>query len=521
MKRLISPQAFSIFFAVLFVHLFLFRDLGINWPIYVWSILGVAMVIKRPPINFETGLTVGGTLLSSALVAWHHSTISFFTSIVFLFISAGVILEPRFKALHISGLMSLVHSVQSQLAFIKGITQGVFGQGVQYRKARTVLSVAIPVLVIVAFGLIYEAANPIFEGVMAGIHTRFEQFFTWLWERIDPDTFWTFIAGLLIANFILLNTLSNTLKSHVSSLTEVLARNKVRRSTLLPKRMMGLKMELKNGVIMLIGLNALLLAINVIDINWVWFGFEFEGEYLKQFVHEGTSMLIFSIMLSMAVVLFYFRGNLNFYKSNGTLKILTYAWIIQNMVLVLSVAIRNYWYIHYYGMAYKRIGVFLFLLATLIGLLTVLMKVKNINSSHFLLRWNSASVLGVLLLMSCFNWDIIIAKYNFEHSDRAFVHLNFMSELTEKALPYLQKTDQELAMIEQHNQEMLQIYDVLDNDGGSSSSLSRESYRRLYMSPSDYQEKVAYETKIFKSDHESKHWLEWNYADHKAFNLLN
>jgi hypothetical protein len=62
--------------------------------------------------------------------------------------------------------------------------------------------------------------------------------------------------------------------------------------------------EYKAGIVLLIALNALLLFVNIIDIKWVWIGFEFEGQYLKEFVHKGTYLLILSIIISIGIVLY-------------------------------------------------------------------------------------------------------------------------------------------------------------------------------------------------------------------------
>ena len=63
--------------------------------------------------------------------------------------------------------------------------------------------------------------------------------------------------------------------------------------------------------------NVLLLVVNIIDINWLWIDFNPKSiDNLSQLVHEGTYVLIFSILLSMAIIEYFFRGNINFYKKN-------------------------------------------------------------------------------------------------------------------------------------------------------------------------------------------------------------
>ena len=105
-----------------------------------------------------------------------------------------------------------------------------------------------------------------------------------------------------------------------------------------------------------------------------------------EFVHEGTWLLVFSVFLSAAIALFFFKGNLNYFSKNKWLKRLTIVWIAQNLVMVISVMLRNYWYITYFGLAYKRIAVLFFLLLTMIGLITIIIKILNKKSSYYLWR---------------------------------------------------------------------------------------------------------------------------------------
>jgi hypothetical protein len=185
-------------------------------------------------------------------------------------------------------------------------------------------------------------------------------------------------------------------------------------------------------------LNALLLLVNAVDIHWLWFGFEAApGFDLTQFVHEGTYVLIFSIMLAAGIMLWFFRRNLNFYKPG--LPLLRWGatlWVVQNAVLAVSVGLRNYYYIEATELAYKRIGVYGFLLLTLFGLGTVLLKIWQRRSSFSLVRLNSWAAYAVLLLLAAGNWEIWIAEYNLQPR---FTRLNigFLLTMPPRVLPVL------------------------------------------------------------------------------------
>jgi hypothetical protein len=213
-------------------------------------------------------------------------------------------------------------------------------------------------------------------------------------------------------------------------------------------RFTALKTELNSGILLLAFLNLALAVMNVLDIYHVWLFFEWDGGYLKQFVHEGTWLLIISVLISMVIVIWYFRGNLNFYSGNRLLVRLSVIWLLQNALLVVSVAIRNIWYIHYFNLAYKRIWVFAFLILVLIGIITVFIKLRNRKSVQYLLVRNSLFAYGIVVFIGFFNWDLIIARYNVKHTDSAFFHTDFMMNLNSSTLPVLILDPQTLRQID-------------------------------------------------------------------------
>jgi hypothetical protein len=256
---------------------------------------------------------------------------------------------------------------------------------------------------------------------------------------------------------------------------------------------MKLKYELLSAIILLILINILLLIVNVIDINWVWFGFKYSAAFdMKQFVHEGTYLLIVSILLSMGIMLYFFRRNLNFYSKSSFIKWMTYSWIAQNMVLAISVAVRNYLYIQYWGLAYKRIGVIMFLIAVVYGLFSLYIKIRYTKTAYYLIKKNLLAVYIILLVSSLLNWDGIITKNNLVHPFKNHMETSYLLSLSDKVLP----------MIEKQNQ-------VLDQDlkFNTYASFSPYSYRQYYKLRVDQ----------FLSDYKKRSWTSWNYAEWKAY----
>ncbi len=366
----------------------------------------------------------------------------------------------------------------------------------------------IPLMIVAVFFLIYSFSNTVFKDVLntVGIALQhfFARFFDWFnWERFGFLMLGLFVTGGLIlkmkSNYFsekefgkhndLLRKKNDLKKWKASAMFDLL--------TLFMGRFANGIMALRNentvGIISLLMLNVLLLFINAIDIVYVWFGFSYSpSSNLTQYVHEGTGMLIFSIVLAMFVLLFFFRGNLNFYKKNKWLRFGAYSWIIQNAVLVISVLIRDYYYITHMGLAYKRIGVLVFLLMVLVGLITVFIKIHQRKTAYYLWRVNGWFAVVLLVAASCIHWDETIASYNLAHKSNIPLDVKFLLSLSDKTLPLLEK-----------NQDVLQA--KKEKVIGEGEYLLRSNLTEL--------EIVEIRKKEFFEKQKTYSWLSWNVTD--------
>ncbi|MEM7039673.1 MAG: DUF4153 domain-containing protein, partial [Bacteroidota bacterium] len=98
---------------------------------------------------------------------------------------------------------------------------------------------------------------------------------------------------------------------------------------------------------------------------------------------------------------------------------------------------RNYHYIDYHGLAYKRIGVIFFLLLTLFGLVTLWLKIRNKRTFFHVVRVNAWATYGVLLVLALVNWDMVIARHNIAHTKDKVIDVPFLLDLSDKVLPIL------------------------------------------------------------------------------------
>lgn len=403
---------------------------------------------------------------------------------------------------------ALLNFLLMVVSFSKGLGALYRGKlpGIGLRRA--LRFVVLPLLIVAVFVLVYALANTVFMQALSdmglAVEQFFEQFFSWLsFGRLAFLLFGLFVTGALLLK-------SNALffqETDGAQHNDLVRRKRSMRQwqqsgwfdilTLFMGRfangMLALRNEHTVGIISLVLLNGLLLCINAIDVVYVWFGFSYKpGLNLSQYVHEGAGMLIFSIVLAMLVLLFFFRGNLNFYTRNKWLRRGAYLWILQNVVLAISVLIRDYYYFVHMGMAYKRIGVVVFLALVLAGLCTIFIKIHYRKSNYYLFRVNAWVAIVVMVLCSCVHWDEWIASHNLSRKGEIPVDVNFLLNLSDRTLP----------IIEQHKE-------VLD----TAYLKAHDEVNYIYgarMTPLQYFEMRKQQ---FFETQKGYSWLSWNWSD--------
>ncbi len=476
------------------------KALGINLFIAEISLLIFLIKSKQFKLqSFNTILVFFGVLITSIVSIIIHSILSYLINFLSLFILIGVLIYPEIKSLLNSISLSFYNLLNSQINFINTLLSSNTN-GLKIRKLVKKTSIfIIPLFIILVFIVLYRNSNPVFNELVTDFLNSINNYLALFFENIDLTLFFTMLICLFISNVLIFKTINKKIIDSDINATFLLNRTKIKKNRLF--KFNDLKNEYKAGIFLLIVLNILLLILNLIDINWVWFNFKWEGQFLKQFVHEGTYLLILSILISIGLVLFFFRENLNFYSKNKTLKYLSYVWLIQNGILTISVAIRNFYYINYFSLAYKRIGVLLFLILTLYGLYTVFNKVKNKKTNFYLFQYNFSALFILLIVCSTVNWDKVIVNYNFKHANKSFLELNYLVDFSDKTLPYLDKPLLELEKINKIQTEKFPYY-------------------KNYMTPKDYYSIIQNRKKKFIKNWEGKSFLSWNYAEYMAYKKI-
>ena len=176
---------------------------------------------------------------------------------------------------------------------------------------------------------------------------------------------------------------------------------------------LDLDFERKSGEITLILLNLMLLVF-IVTYNYEQF-FEVavaQASKLSSDTHERVNSVIFSTLMAVGVILFYFKGGFNFDKKAATLKKLAKIWIFLNGVLIISTIVKNSEYVSFFGLTYKRLGVYAFLILAIIGLVYAFLKITKQKTNAYLFNQMVWYFYGTVLLCSFVNWGNLITTYN-------------------------------------------------------------------------------------------------------------
>lgn len=425
----------SIFLSILAFHgLFYEAEHGINVILYAQLQIGLLYWCK--PHAFKHSTTqwaLGAWLLAGVFVVVHHSLFSIIIYWFAMVVCWGYLVE-------VSAKFWLFAAIESIFSFFSNWLYGIANTFKQLGKQEDGVSSSwyqlrllfVPVILIVPFYLIYSQANTTFEVLNSRLAAWFTEHLVF---DLEAGRIWHLILGALLASALLVARVGWKKVHQVShKWSFILHRQRGTKWPSFSFKTTALRSEYKIAWLSLAALNVLLLFINILDLIFVWFTPQERTAYeLSQYVHEGTWLLILSIILAMLVVLVFFRANLNFFSAAKPLRILAYAWLAQNAFLAWSVAVRNIHYISAYKLAHGRIVVFFFLGVVLFGLYTMYEKVRGPKTAYYLVQVNGWAVGVALLVASSVNWDNFITSYNLRYDDPDHYYLYY--SLTNNLVP--------------------------------------------------------------------------------------
>lgn len=481
------PQHLFIAGLILFHFLFWQEGIGLNWTFFtlfaVLSVRPMKLPNQRewlyllPFIAANTGLLFFHTLFSIAAV--------FLTFVTYL----GFIANQQYSVFEnfANSSLSFLFQIRSTRESRAALPQ------TQRRWARVFTIAIVPVSLFALFYTLFLAGNPIFKDYSDRGFTQVASVFD------GVNGFWVLfmLLGVVLVNWALLSRRTPFVRIHSKRRLE-----RIRKSRRPFFGTLDLKREYQAAVILFTLLNILFLVVNFIDVKWVWFQFYVQENFnLKEFVHEGVGWLIFTTLLSAGILLFYFRRNLNFYPGNNRLKQLATLWVIQNLILSISVAIRTFHYIHFHGLAPLRIGVLLFVSLIIVCFIFVGLKINNANTTGWVTKWVSGYAMTLLGFGALVPWNHWIAEHNLAHEIRNEVDVDYYLELGPELYPTL--------------------YANLDRIGEQIEAHQSNDTRWVqYSSVEEFKNHLDHLSDRYIQEYESVSFMSWNLAGQRAYSEL-
>ena len=434
--------------AILFSTLFHQQGIGLNLSMF--SVLTIVLLIIYNKKLFKKRSTIVFSivyLLTAISLFLYKSNLSIISNVIAFFTLIGHVSEQN-----TSIYISLINGIYTTIAgffhrnynVIENEEKVVLKQKVDYLHLTKII--VIPLTLIIIFVSLYKNGNPMFTDLVSKIDFSF------------INVQWLLLAAL---GYYLLSNIHNPIRIDPATNTDLNTGNGLNKKGEL--NIENLKKENQLGFILISLLNVLILFFLITDITYLISTNDLRASAFSNQVHNGINTLIASIVIVIIIILYFFRGNLNFFKDNKNLKTVAYIWIVLNIILVINIVIKDYQYIYYFGFTYKRIGVLIYLLLTIIGLLTTAIKVSQIKNFWYLFRVNTLTAFTILIISSTINWDNHITYYNLNQArSMDFNYLiNLSNNNTFLLKDYIDKNDlnveKELAVEKKHKKYMIEL----------------------------------------------------------------
>jgi hypothetical protein len=446
--------------SIVFTLLFYKESIGVNLTIFGLVLTGLICYFFQDRFTDRSHLVLVLTsILSCFAFAWYGDFVSFlamFMSIVFL----------QFKT----------HDVQLKimqvfpLVFVNGITSigrvFMFSQWLPEKKIhnnfakKLIAYFIIPVVFVALFFTVYSFGSDHFSSLFTDYQLDLD-----IWQLLVITVLGFYISFTFWNYWIpeVCYDLNPKLNNEFSNDEKAINENTF--------SFLDLNFERKSGEITLLLLN-LMLLIFIVTYNYEQFFEVIETSKLSADTHERVNAIIFSIVMAVGVILFYFKGGFNFDEKAANLKRLAKVWIVLNGALILSTAVKNSEYVSFFGLTYKRLGVYAFLILAIIGLVYAFFKITKQKTNAYLFNQMIWYFYGTVLLCSFFNWGSLITNYNI--SVNKGVEPKFLSGLN-------------------FNDETRREYFLLHNLDGQYSEIQRENEIKRYQNETVLSKILYYE----------------------------
>lgn len=420
----------TLWLSAVVAHTYLFYNQvqGYNAPVFSMLIIILVGAAHRHLLSAPAWWMGAAMQLTAAVaVAWHVSAWLQIFYVLALFVFLGLTYAPK-SSLHLAWLNGFVAAnfagfLVNLPTFFKEfdlISKATFRGKTRFKPSFFLM----PFSVTTIFYFLYSWANPDFWIDFSFIETHINFLFIGA----------VFVGMMWLCPFFFPWGIESAVNLDAARSDSLVRTRSVKKWI----NALSLRYENRQGVLLFGMLNLLIFCFILFNAIQMFFpDLQQSPKGFSEQVHEGFNALIISILSAIGLIVYYFRGNQNFYSERQRLIQLAVLWIVLNALLAIFTFYKNTLYIEVFGLTYKRVGVYIALGLTVGGLVLTYIKIKKLKSNWFLLRRTSWSVYIVLICYGLVDWDRGITCYNIEKAKQ--LDVKYLTELGPTALPYLQQ----------------------------------------------------------------------------------
>ncbi len=473
---------------------------GVNFFLFsIFIVIASAFFNKNILSNTQWRIAAASSLVTGFTVMLFGTPITYIANVLSLSLMSVFSVSPKSSV--IFGLFYAAYSFMTAIGFMfVDMVERKPGKHKNEKssdKIWTKLMIYIGiVLVVILFFVLYRNSNVLFYEFTKKINLDFISL---------PWIGFTLLGFILLYGFFYHRNLSFLYQVEEKRSDDFSKEHDEQKHDRFFGKSLSIKSEYISGLILLGLLNFMLVFLNALDVGFLWAGVKLpNGVTYAQFVHQGIGNLIISIIIAILIIMFYYRGRLNFYNKISGLKFLTYFWIIQNIFMVISTVMRNNLYIQEYSLTQKRIGVYVWLFLAIIGLSVTFIKIFKKKNNWFLFRKTGWAFFIFMVIATSVNWDQLITNYNIKKSERLDKY--YLLNLGYTNIPDLLKLEKDTS-------------DISDNYyyDWNFKNLFRSFSRREYdFQKRNFLPRLHYKMYDFLKIQQNKTWKSWVYDFHRT-----
>lgn len=397
MKNFVNFLCTTVLFVVLFYRQ---EALGFNLTLFCLMLLGFVIFNRTGKSKLNPWLVLA--VITSALsFAWYADPLSFAA----LFLSMLAV-SYHSKSRRIHSVLYPVFAAVNSVCFVGSVfmlknwlPERLYKN---YSVRRAMMLFVLPIAIAVIFLLVYIGSSDLMAEFVARFFHNFNLPMLIILTILGFTLMFCFWFKYLPKSILLFNQNLTNQFSHDVTIGMDTSKLSVERQSALTA------LTLING----------LLVLFLVAYNYEQFFQSVKISELSADTHQRVGTVIFSIVLAIAVILFYFRRELNFDPKIGSTKKMVYIWIALNSLLVLSAFLKNGQYIIFYGLTFKRIAVMIFLILCWLGLLFTFFKIKNRKTNFYLVQTMLNIGFTFLIVLAPVNFSWIVTKYNLDFIEK-------------------------------------------------------------------------------------------------------